>query len=454
MSGGFFSSLRARLVMGAGIWIAIGVLAAGIFISALFRQHATELFDAELQGHLDELVSLIDVDPEGNPRIFRRSSDPRFNTLDSGLAWQVSRDGGILIKSTSLGNDSLPVPQMVLQQGETRSAILDGPRGAMAFYERMLTIPGAEPMRLQVAADVAILEVLLRSFNFSLAVSLFLLALALIAAAALQVVFGLRPMSRLRTALSAIKSGKAADLPRDFPTEVQPVIDDLNSMIELNKQMVQRARAQAGNLAHGLKTPLAVLTDEADRLAARGMKDEAEILAQQCQRMRRQIDYQIARARAAASRSMPGIAAPVAPTVANIVAALKRLHAAKDLAFAFEVDAACIALCDPMDLNEMVANLIDNAAKWARTRVGIRGTVDIARRNAVIAIEDDGPGLPPESMEVVFQIGERLDERVPGSGLGLPIVRDLATLYGGAVRLEASEHPGGLKAVLILPLAN
>jgi len=454
MSGGFFSSLRARLVMGAGIWIAIGVLAAGIFISALFRQHATELFDAELTGHLDELASLVDVDPEGNPRIFRRSSDPRFNTLDSGLAWQVSRNGDILIKSTSLGNDSLPVPQIALQQGETRSAILDGPRGAMAVYERMLTIPGAEPMRLQVAADVVILEVLLRSFNLSLAFSLFLLALALIAAAAMQVVFGLRPMSRIRTALSAIKSGKAADLPRDFPTEVQPLIDDLNSMIDLNKQMVQRARAQAGNLAHGLKTPLAVLTDEADRLAARGMKDEAEILAQQCQRMRRQIDYQIARARAAASRSMPGIAAAVAPTVANIVAALKRLHAAKDLSFSFEVDEACIALCDPMDLNEMVANLIDNAAKWARTRVSVRGAVDTARKNAVIAIEDDGPGLPPESMEVVFRIGERLDERVPGSGLGLPIVRDLATLYGGAVRLEASDRLGGLKAVLVLPLAN
>lgn len=308
-------------------------------------------------------------------------------------------------------------------------------------------------MRLQVAADIDILEDLLRSFNFSLVGSLVLLALALMGAATLQVVGGLRPMTRLRGALAEIKSGKAGHLPRDFPSEVQPLIDDLNSMIELNKQMVQRARAQAGNLAHGLKTPLAVLTDEADRLAARGETAQAETIAQQCLRMRRQIDYQIARARAAASRSMPGVAAPVETAVTNIVSALKRLYAEKDLKFTFAVDQNCIALCDPMDLNEMLANLVDNACKWAKREVAITGAVDLVRNCAVINVDDDGPGLPPESMDVVFQIGERLDERVPGSGLGLPIVRDLAQLYGGAIRLEPSEK-GGLKAVLTLPLAR
>jgi signal transduction histidine kinase len=323
----------------------------------------------------------------------------------------------------------------------------------MTVYERMLTVDGAAPMRLQVAADVAILENLLASFNFALSVSLALLALALMVAASLQVVGGLRPLARLRTALAAIKSGHEAHLPSDFPSEVQPVIDDLNSMIDLNKQIVQRARAQAGNLAHGLKTPLAVLTDEADRMAARGETREAEMIAQQCLRMRRQIDYQIARARAAASRSMPGVAAEVGAIVSNIVSAMNRLHVDKGLRISFSVDQQCIALCDPMDLNEMLANLIDNACKWAKSEVSIIGAVDAVAKIAVIAIEDDGPGLPPESMDVVFQIGERLDERVPGSGLGLPIVRDLAQLYGGAIRLETSDK-GGLKAILTLPSAG
>ena len=179
----------------------------------------------------------------------------------------------------------------------------------------------------------------------------------------------------------------------------------------------------------------------------------AATILQQSQRMQRQIDFQIARARAAASRSVPGVFTPVAPTVSTIVSAMQRLHTAKNLHIVEEIDARCVALCDPMDLNEMLANLIDNACKWAAQRVFIRAHLHEDARQIVIAVEDDGPGLPVESMEAVFQIGERLDEQVPGSGLGLPIVRDLAQLYGGEIHLEKSGE-GGLKAVLRLPRAG
>jgi signal transduction histidine kinase len=217
--------------------------------------------------------------------------------------------------------------------------------------------------------------------------------------------------------------------------------------------MVLRARAQAGNLAHALKTPLAVLTDEAYRLESRGEGETAAVILQQSQRMQRQIDYQIARARAAASRSVPGVLAPVAPIVSNIVSAMKRLYAAKNLWIDEDIDESCVALCDPMDLNEMLANLIDNACKWGSEEISIRGRVDESAKQIVIVVEDDGHGLSAESMEVVFRIGERLDEQVPGSGLGLPIVRDLAQLYGGEIHLEHSTK-GGLKAVLRLPRAD
>jgi signal transduction histidine kinase len=280
-----------------------------------------------------------------------------------------------------------------------------------------------------------------------------LLAIALTGAAALQVAFGLQPMSRLRRALAAVGSGKTGRLPRSFPTEVQPLVDDLNNLIEVNARMLLRARTQAGNLAHALKTPLAVLTDEAYRLEDRGETEAAAIILQQSQRMQRQIDYQTARARAAASRSVPGVFAPVAPAVGTIVSAMQRLYAAKNLRIVEDIDARCVALCDPMDLNEMLANLIDNACKWAAQRVVIRAHVQEDARQIVITVEDDGPGLPAESMEAVFQIGERLDEQVPGSGLGLPIVRDLAQLYGGEIHLEKSGD-AGLKAVLRLPRAG
>ena len=454
MNAPFPHSLRTRLIIGAVIWITIGVSVAGIFIAALFRQHATELFDAELRGHLEELSSIIDVDSNGAPHIYRSLSDPRFSQIGSGFSWQVSRDGKVLIKSTSVSSEALPIANDPLKLGAVQKAALTGPRGPMIVYESLRAIgsPGA-PMRLQLDADEGILDSLLRTFNLALAGSLFLLVLALSGAAILQVAFGLQPMSRLRVALAAIKTGKAAGLPRTFPSEVQPLADDLNSMIELNNQIVQRARVQAGNLAHGLKTPLAILADEADRLKGRGETDTASVISQQCQRMQRQIDYHIARARAAASRSMPGVAAPVAPTVNSIVNAMKRLYAAKELRFDIVVDDHCVALCDPMDLGEMMANLIDNACKFGARSVLIRGTVDETSNNALVTVEDDGPGLPIEAMDLVFKIGERLDERVPGSGLGLPIVRDLAQLYGGTVRLEASAM-GGLKAILSLPKAH
>jgi signal transduction histidine kinase len=448
-------SLRARLIIGAAIWIAIGVSAAGIFIAALFRQFATEMVDGQLRKHLEELVALIDVDAEGFPHLYRSLSDPVFSQIGSGFSWQVSRSGKSLIKSLSASADELPVPADTLDTREVRKVTLSGPQGPMIVFERMFLPEGGAlpPFRIQIGAETVVVDRMLPTFNIPLTFSLALLAFVLITAAALQVSFGLQPMSRLRRALGAIGSGSAAKLPADFPSEVQPLVDDLNNLIEINGQMVLRARTQAGNLAHALKTPLAVLTDEANRLEGRGQDESAAVILQQSQRMQRQIDYQIARARAAASRSVPGVVAPVLPTVSNIITAMKRLYDAKKLRIDVEVDAHCAALCDPMDLSEMLANLIDNACKWATETVTIRGLLDESKDQVVIVVEDDGPGLPAEAMDVVFRIGERLDEQVPGSGLGLPIVRDLAQLYGGEIRLENSIE-GGLRAILDLPRAR
>lgn len=447
-------SLKARLFAGAVIWIAIGVSAAGMFIAALFSQHARALVESEMIGHLEELASLIGVDMEGTPVLSRPLSDPRFGLVGSGYSWQVSRNGKELIKSTSASAADLPIPDDPIALYETLNLVMRTGFETIIVYESLLLPEGtSEPLRLQVNVDSSVVDAVLRTFNISLAESLGLLALVLIAAAALQVAFGLYPMSRLRGALAAIRSGKAERLPKDFPAEVQPLVDDLNNLIEVNAGMVLRARTEAGNLAHGLKTPLAVLTDEAYRLEGRGENETAAVILQQSQRMQRQIDYQLARARAAASRAVPGVVAPVAPCVSSIVSAMRRLHAAKPLTIREAIEERCVALCNPADLSEMLANLIDNACKWGANSVLISGRDDAVRKQTVIAVEDDGPGLPPDSMEVVFRIGERLDEQMPGSGLGLPIVRDLARLYGGEIYLERSAM-GGLKAVLRLPSAG
>ncbi len=454
MSRLFLRSLRARLIIGAAIWIAIGVSAAGVFIAGLFRHYATNLMDAELRNHLEELTMHIDIDARGFPHLYRPLSDPRFSELDSGFTWQVSRSGTSLIKSLSASTEELPVPNDGLRADEIRKATIMGPRGEMIVFERMFLPDDGEPppFRIQIGADAAVVDRMLPTFDIPLTISLALLALALITAAGLQVLFGLQPMARLRDALGAIKSGKAAKLLGDFPSEVEPLVGDLNNLIEINAHMVLRARTQAGNLAHALKTPLAILTDEADRMSNRGQIETAAVILTQCQRMQRQIDYQIARARAAASRSVPGIVAPVGPAVSNIIAAMKRLYGAKKLLISADIDPYCVVLCDPMDLNEMLANIIDNACKWTTQTIVIRASIDDTKKQVVIAIEDDGPGLPADAMELVFRIGQRLDEQVSGSGLGLPIVRDLAQLYGGEILLENAVK-GGLRATLKLPRA-
>jgi len=450
----FPASLRARLLIGALIWITFGVSAAGVFISALFSQHATALVDAEMHGHLEELGSLIDIAPGGAPELYRALSDPRFSEPGSGYSWQISRDGKPLIKSTSVSSSDLPLPNDQLGTGEMRRLLMPYGRESLIVYETEFTpVSGGGLLRLQVNVDESILDAVLRTFNRALMISLAVLVVILTGAAALQVQFGLQPMARLGQALRAIRAGKATRVPGTLPREVQPVVDDLNSLIDTNAQMVLRARAQAGNLAHALKTPLAVLTDEADRLAMRGEDDAAQVILQQCQRMQRQIDYQIARARAAASRSLPGVNAPVLTAVNTIVSAMARLYYAKSPAIDVDIHPDYVVQCDPLDLSEMLANLIDNACKWCAGRVTIRARPDLPAKRVIVTIDDDGPGLVPASREVVFQIGRRLDERVPGSGLGLPIVRDLARLYGGEITL-ADSPIGGLRCELQLPSPN
>src|SRR5579871_991059 len=399
-------SLRARLILGAVIWIAIGVSAAGVFISALFRQHATALVDSEMHGHLEELASLIDVNAQGLPELYRALSDPRFSQPGSGYSWEVSRNGKQLIKSTSVSAADPPIPSDALAIGEMRRLLMPSGSETLIVWESLLQPDTkTDPVRLQVNVDASVVDAVFRTFDISLGISLVLLAAALIAAAALQIGFGLQPMVRLRRALKAIRAGKETHLPRRAPLEVQPVVDDLNSMIDLNAQMVVRARAQAGNLAHALKTPLAVLTDEAYRLKAQGEEEAAQTILQQCQRMQRHIDYHIARTRAAASRSVPGVNAPVLPAVTSIVTAMSRLYFAKGPEIRLNMDPDCVAQCDPLDLGEMLANLIDNACKWCASRVTIGAHMDLPAKQVIIAVDDDGPGLPANAREVVFQIG-------------------------------------------------
>jgi signal transduction histidine kinase len=279
-----------------------------------------------------------------------------------------------------------------------------------------------------------------------------LVSAACLAAGVWAVGGGVAAVQRLRGRLAAVHAGSASAVSGEYPAEVQPLVDDLNALIADREARVQRALARAGDLAHGLKTPLAVLAREVDRLAgvAGGAGDAPDAGASavaEIARMRRQIDYHLAHARAAASAGT-GAAAPVAASDEGLVRALRRLHADRGLAFAIDVRPGVEAACAPADLDEMLGNLLDNACTWAAGRIAVGA--EVAPAQLTIHVDDDGPGLDPALAAVVMVRGVRADESVPGSGLGLAIVQDVAALYGGAVRLTRGPL-GGLRASLDLP---
>jgi signal transduction histidine kinase len=257
------------------------------------------------------------------------------------------------------------------------------------------------------------------------------------------------PLWSLRASLSAVREGRSQRIEGDHPTEVQPLVDDLNGLLEDRERAIARALATAGDLAHGLKTPLAVLAQEAEQADAEGHHDLAATLRQLVERMQRQVDHHLARARATASaRATLGLRCPVLPSVEGLVRTMRRLHAARELRIDAEVSPAHEIRGRREDLDEMLGNLLDNACQWARSRVVISSAVDHDQLS--ISVDDDGPGLDPSMRAQVLQRGVRADQRVRGSGLGLAIVSDLAELYGGSVTLETSPL-GGTRARLQLP---
>lgn len=280
--------------------------------------------------------------------------------------------------------------------------------------------------------------------------TLFVVAFACIVVGLSQVRLGLSPFDRLRARLAAVRDGSEARIEGSYPNEVQPLVNDLNSLLEHREQTVRRAMTMAGDLAHGLKTPLAVLTQEAERTAAAGQIELAETIHQQVERMRRQIEYHLARARAAPSGAAAGARTPVLPAAESLARTLLRLHADRGLDIAVRVDADHSVRVAREDLDEMLGNLVDNACKWAKSRVSIESSV--VGQNVAITIDDDGAGISPEMRDLVLRRGVRADEAAPGWGLGLAIVSDLAELYGGSISLDASPL-GGLRARLVLPSA-
>jgi signal transduction histidine kinase len=441
-------SLAYRLVIGAALWIGLAVLVGGILLSAVFRGYAERAFDARLTVLLDALVATSSLDETGKIRILRAPSDPRFEQPYSGWYWQVSDQHGPLLRSRSLWDQVLSPEYRVIGGGRFQ-ALLQG-EAKLRLIGRDVTFPGSDDVfHYIISGDRREIDEEIARFNTTLVWSLGGLALGLVIAVLIQVRYGLKPLRRVRAALGDVASGRTDRLQGDYPDEVGPLVDEINMLLDSNREVVERARTHVGNLAHALKTPLSVLANAAAE--GRSADALAETVRRQLDAMRRHVDHYLVRARTAASAGVLGARTDVMQVVDDLVRTLERIHATRGITILVDGPDGLHFRGERQDLEEMLGNLIDNACKWARSRVRVEARSRDKR--IFVAVDDDGPGLTPAEREAAFGRGHRLDEAVPGSGLGLSIVRDVAALYNGTVSL--SESPlGGLRATVELPAAE
>jgi signal transduction histidine kinase len=438
------NSLAFRLVVGAGLWIAAAFIAGGLQLSSMFERSVERSFDARLDVYLDGLIAVSRIGQGGGIELARGLGEPRFNQPYSGWYWQISNHDGPVLRSRSLWDMTLDASSGEGSEFGTRK--LDGPDGRrLRLAERLVTLPSfPQHLHYMVAAQEAEIGREVAHFDRALIWSLASLGIGLIAAVLIQVHFGLKPLRRMRAALADIRAGRAAKLSGAMPAEVEPLAAELNALLEHNAAVVERARTYVGNLAHALKTPLAVLANE----AACDGSPLAETVARQAAVMRRQVDHYLARARTAATVGVLGARTPVLPVIEDLKRTLMRINLDRHVDIEVESDPQAMFRGERQDLEEMLGNLMDNGCKWARTRV--RATARRSGGRLAISVEDDGPGLSADERAQLFQRGKRLDEAVPGSGLGLAIVRDIAELYGGSVAVDAAAL-GGLRVSLALP---
>lgn len=455
-------SLRWRLLSVTLVAVSLSLLGAGFLLSNLFRTHVTVQFEGQLKRRLDQLTAVLEPDTAERPRLKAAMGDPRWDAPYSGLYWQIEAlegahvaTGRVVLRSRSLWDDALGLPQEPLPAGELRRHLIAGPNGQalLAFERRVWFVPPeaeqaqrvpGQGWRLVVAGDRAELEAAVAGFAQQLALFLAVLGVALLAVVWAQVTLGLRPLRKLQTAVQAVRQGQVPRLSGDFPAEIDPLVQDFNQVLDQNQQVVKRARQMAGNLAHAIKTPLAVINS----LAA-----QQEPIQEQVRTIRHQVDWHLGRARAAGA-GVAGLRTEVAPVLSGLARVMRRVHAQRPggrSALTVEVAPMVDALQfagESQDLQEMAGNLLDNACKWAHSRVLLSARLEQGCLH--IVVEDDGPGLSETERDQVFGRGVRADERVPGTGLGLDITRELAGLYHGEVKLGVARL-GGLQAELLLP---
>lgn len=430
----------------AALWISILLLGGGLALDRVLSQAITRNFDDGLNYVLTAMIASAEIGPDGEVLFNRPLADQRFLEPNSGLYYQISAKGHEDWRSRSLWDRAL----RVLPEHDDRSFhAYDSkqfPGEDLRIMERTIVLPGSDTRWMfMVAAARAGLDDQITTLRSTLTQSFALLALGLIVLTTLQTLYGLRPLRRVRKEIVRMRAGEKSRVTEPMPSEVLPMVEELNALLAHNERQAEEARTHAGNLAHALKTPLTVIMNAATAQSA----DLGETVIREATTMRRQVDHHLARARAVGRRGAAQSRAEVWTSLQAVERAVQRLY--PETRIDMDGDKEVAARVERQDLDEMLGNLIENAAKYGGGSVF--ATVGRAGTMVEILVEDDGLGIPQEERTRIFDRGVRLDSGKPGTGLGLAIVRDVAEIYGGSVAMEESEDLGGLMVRLRLPAA-
>jgi signal transduction histidine kinase len=422
-------------------------------ISALYRQASERGFDSLLSAHLFNLIGSVGVSESGALTGSPNLGDLRFSEPNSGWYFSVEPVSGGLngeVRSSSMTRQvpSPPVADVPFNTQFQRSYLIEGLAGEdLTVVESEFVLDSENRIaRFRVMGNRTELEQEIATFEGRLYLYLSIFGLGMIAINAMAILLGLRPLNQVRNALAMVREGQAQRLDGRFPAEIEPLANETNALIENNRRIVERSRTQVGNLAHSLKTPLAVLTNEGRTIGG----PKGTLIADQAAAMREQVDHYLKRARVAAQRDSVVYRTPVAPLLERLVRVIEKLGRMK-VSLSLPEDEIVFA-GEREDLEEIAGNLLENAMKWARGRVAVTVAQPSAGSGGgrfSIVIEDDGPGIPEDRAREALKRGNRLDETKPGTGLGLAIVSELVNEYGGNLRLERSQM-GGLRAVVEL----
>jgi signal transduction histidine kinase len=453
------SSLATRLFLSATAWLVVILAITGIVLSSVYRDATERAFDRRLNLYLRTLIAEVATPDDPPDHQFQSLGEPLFELPLSGWYWQITRtdtDKPEVRASRSLWDKKLPKLEdkgIELSAAGIRIGYVEGPENQdLRMVERPIDLGSDGKFLVSVAGDASEIFDETRSFDYYLGGTFTALGIVLLLTTIFQVRYGLAPLKRISEAIADIRSGRAERLEGAFPVEIAPLARETNALIDANREIVERARTHVGNLAHAIKTPLSVIVNEA---ATYRSEPFAAKVMEQANVMRDQVAHHLERARIAARVSIVSTVTEVAPAIEALRRTMEKIYRDRGIAIEAKADPSAKFRGEQQDLDEMVGNLVDNACKWAASRVSIEVVVEPPAQSGAtamlrITVDDDGRGLSAAERASVSRRGQRLDESKPGSGLGLSIVSDLASLYGGSLTL--SDAPiGGLRAELILP---